>query len=78
MTTTTACTTFETSTPLRRRAPAFDRFVATLGMSMLRWAQARTARRTLTHEAHVTVRALENERAERELAAQRTAAMRGF
>lgn len=77
MTTTTACTTFEAS-PSRRDTRAFDRFVAALGMSMLRWAQARTARRTLTHESHVTVRALETERAERELAAQRTAAMRGF
>ncbi|MBX3093985.1 MAG: hypothetical protein KF680_05510 [Cryobacterium sp.] len=78
MTTTTACTTFESTPPRRRHAPAFDRFVATLGMSLLRWAQARTARRTLTHESHVAVRALETERAARELAVQRTAAMRGF
>lgn len=78
MTTTTACTTFEASPPRRRYTHGFDRLVATLGMSMLRWAQARTARRALTHESHLTVRVLETERTERELAAQRTAAMRGF
>lgn len=78
MTTTTACTTFEASPSRRRNTRAFDRLVATLGMSMLRWAETRAARRALTHESHLTLRALESERAERELLAQRTAAMRGF
>lgn len=64
--------------PQRHLSPAFDRFIAQLGMSMLRWAKTRSRRRAISHEQHETLRALDSERVQRELTAQRLTAMRGF
>lgn len=80
MTTTAVHSTLGQGRSVSRRhySRTSDRLIARFGVSMLRWAGERNRRRTLTAEAHATLRAVDAERAQRELAAQQLGAMRGF
>ena len=55
-----------------------DHAVARIGIALLRWANSRSRRRTLTHEAHSMLRSIESARAARELAAVRHTALRVY
>ena len=48
-----------------------DHMIARIGIALLRWANTRSRRRALTHEAQSTLRSIESARADRERAAAR-------
>lgn len=62
----------------RGLAHAIDHAVARTGIALLRWANKRSRRRALTHEAQATLRTLESARAARELAAARFTTLRVY
>ena len=74
--TTTTPTLGHSSLTGGRYPHTIDQLIARIGISLLRWANNRSARRALTHEAQSRLRSLEAELHARELAAQRLASMR--
>ena len=62
----------------RGLAHAIDHAVARTGIALLRWANKRSRRRVLSHEAHSTLRTLESARTARELDAARLTALRVY